>query len=100
LFCSGQIGLDRETGELVTGGARAEARRALESLGCVLAEAGLDFGDVVKTTVYFVDLAEFAIVNDVYEEFVRPPYPARATVGVASLPRGARVEVEAIARRR
>jgi 2-iminobutanoate/2-iminopropanoate deaminase len=85
---------------LVTGGVRAEARRALESLSRVLAEAGLDFGDVVKTTFYLVDLGEFAMANEVYAEFVRPPYPARATVGVAALPRGARVEVEAIARRR
>jgi 2-iminobutanoate/2-iminopropanoate deaminase len=98
LICSGQIGLDPETGTLVTGGVRAEARRALESLG--LAETGLDFRDVVKTTLYLVDLAEFAIVNEVYAEFVRPPYPARSTVGVAALPRDARVEVEAIARRR
>jgi len=96
----GQIGLDPATGELVSGGVGAEARRALESLGRVLFEAGLDFGDVVKTTIYLVDLAEFAMVNEVYSEFVRPPYPARATVGVAALPRGARVEIEAIARRR
>jgi 2-iminobutanoate/2-iminopropanoate deaminase len=100
LFCSGQIGLDPAAGELVSGGVAAEARRALESLGRVLFEAGLDFGDVVKTTIYLVDLAEFAMVNEVYSEFVRPPYPARATVGVAALPRGARVEIEAIARRR
>jgi 2-iminobutanoate/2-iminopropanoate deaminase len=84
----------------VTGGVRAEARRALESLSRVLAEAGLDLGDVVKTALYWVDLVEFAMVNEVYAEFVRSPYPARATVGVAALPRGARVEVEAISRRR
>ena len=100
LFCSGQIGLDAQTTDLVAGGIRAEARRALENLGRVLAEAGLGFGDVVKTTIYLVDLAEFATVNEIYAEFVRPPYPARATVGVATLPRGARVEIEAIARRR
>jgi 2-iminobutanoate/2-iminopropanoate deaminase len=100
LFCSGQIGLDARTGELVAGGIREEARRALENLEHVLLEAGLGFGDVVKTTLYLVDLAEFAAVNEIYAEFVRPPYPARATVGVAALPRNARVEIEAIARRR
>ena len=76
---------------------RAERSRA--SAACS-SEAGLDFGDVVKTTIYLVDLAEFAMVNEVYAEFVRPPYPARASVGVAALPRGARVEIEAVARRR
>jgi 2-iminobutanoate/2-iminopropanoate deaminase len=99
LFCSGQIGLDARTGELVAGGIREEARQALENLEHVLREAGLGFGEVVKTTLYLVELAEFAAVNEIYAEFVRPPYPARATVGVAALPRGARVEVEAIARR-
>ena len=71
LFCSGQIGLDPEAGELVSGGVCVEAQRALESLGRVLFEAGLDFRDVVKTTIYLVDLAEFAVVNEVYAEFVR-----------------------------
>jgi 2-iminobutanoate/2-iminopropanoate deaminase len=96
---SGQIGLDGRTGEVVAGGVREEARRALDNLGHVLREAGLGFGEVVKTTVYLVDLAEFTAVNEIYAGFVRPPYPARATVGVAALPRGARVEIEAIARR-
>ena len=72
----------------MTGDVPAEARRALENLRLVLVEAGFDFGDVVKTTLYMVDLAELAMVNEVYAEFVLPPYPARATVGVAALPRG------------
>ena len=99
LFCSGQIGLDPESGELVGGGVGEEARRALRNLEAVLAEAGLGFERVVKTTIYLVDLGEFSIVNEVYGEFVRAPYPARATVGVAALPRGARVEIEAVAKR-
>ncbi len=100
LFCSGQVGLDPESGELVGGGVGDETRRALLNLEAVLAQAGLRFEHVVKTTLYLVDLADFAAVNTVYGEFVRSPFPARATVGVAALPRGARVEIEAIARRR
>ena len=100
LFCSGQIGLDPQSGQLVAGGVREETRRALLNLGSVLAEAGLGFEDLVKTTLYLVDLGDFAVVNEVYGEFARSPYPARATVGVAALPRGAKVEIDAIARRR
>ena len=100
LFCSGQIALDPATGDIVPGGVGAEARQVLANLAAVLAEAGLAFGDVVKTTIYLVDLADFATVNAIYGECFRAPFPARATVGVAALPRGARVEIEAIARRR
>lgn len=99
VFCSGQIGLDPASGQLVGGGTVAEAERVLQNLAAVLAAAGLGFEHVVRTTIYLVDLAEFAAVNEVYARFVRPPYPARATVGVAALPRGARVEIDAIARR-
>ena len=100
VFCSGQVGLDPTTGELVTGGVAEEARRALSSLEAILAEAGLKFDDVVKTTIYLVRMDDFAVVNEVYDEFVTPPFPARATVAVAALPRGARVEIDAVARRR
>lgn len=100
LFCSGQIGLDPATGELVAGGAASECRRALENLRAVLAEAGLDLRDVVKTTIYLADLADFEAVNRTYAAALVEPYPARATVGVAALPRGARVEIEAVAVRR
>lgn len=99
VFCSGQIGLDPESGELVGGGAAAECRRAMENLGAVLAAAGLDFGDVVKTTIYLTDLRTFAAVNEVYGSYFSAPYPARATVGAAALPRGASVEIEAFARK-
>ena len=100
VFCSGQVGLDPASGRLVLGGVAAEAARALENLAAVLSAAGLDLGDVVKTTVYLVDLAEFAAVNEVYARYFHAPYPARATVGVAALPAGARVEIEAVATRR
>jgi 2-iminobutanoate/2-iminopropanoate deaminase len=97
VYCSGQIGLDPASGQMVGGGTAAEAERVLQNLGAVLAAAGLEFTHVVKTTIYLVDLADFGAVNEVYARFVRPPYPARATVGVAALPRGARVEIDAIA---
>jgi 2-iminobutanoate/2-iminopropanoate deaminase len=99
LFCSGQIGLDPQSGELVHGGAAAEARQALANLQAVLSAAGLRFADVVKTTIYLVDLSDFSAVNEIYGEFAVSPFLARATVGVAALPRGARVEIEAIARK-
>lgn len=97
LFLSGQIGLDPATGALVGGGVVAEARRALENLCAVLEAAGAPRDSVVRTTIYLVDLADFAAVNDVYAEFFSAPFPARVTVGVAALPRGARVEIAAIA---
>ena len=100
VFCSGQVGLDPASGRLVPGGVAAEAARALESLAAVLSAAGLGLGDIVKTTVYLVDLAEFAAVNEVYARYFHAPYPARATVGVAALPAGARVGIEAVATRR
>jgi 2-iminobutanoate/2-iminopropanoate deaminase len=100
LFFAGQIPIDPESGELVEGGAADQTRRALENLKALLGAAGLGFDDVVKTTVFMVDLAEFAAMNGVYAEYFSEPYPARSTVQVAALPKGARVEVEAIARGR
>jgi len=99
VFCSGQIALDHTTGHLVAGGIETETRCVLENLREVLEAAGLTLGDVLKTTVFVVDLAEFDIVNRVYGEHFNAPYPARSTVQVAALPRHARVEIEAIARR-
>ena len=98
LFCSGEIGLDPASGRLVGGGVGEEARQALRNLAAVLSAAGIGFEDVVKTTIYLVDLGDFAVVNEIYGEFARAPYPSRATIGVAALPRGARVEIEATAR--
>ncbi len=97
VFLSGQIGLDPQTGNLVPGGTAAEAEQVLRNLSAVLAACGLSFRAVVRTTIYLVDLADFATVNEVYGRHMQPPYPARATVGVAALPRGARVEIDAIA---
>lgn len=97
VFLSGQIGLDPASGNLVSGGIEAETEQALRNLAAVLAAAGLTFADVVRTTIYLTDLGNFPKVNEIYDRFVSEPYPARATVGVASLPRGAMVEIDAIA---
>ena len=97
VFCAGQIGLDPVTGRLVAGGAVAEAERACENLRAVLAAAGLTLAAVVKTTVYLVDLADGPPVGEVYSRYFAPPHPARATVQVAALPAGARIEIDAIA---
>ena len=100
VFCSGQLGLDPATGELVEGDTAAQAERALRNLGSVLDAAGCSFGDVAKVTVFLTDLADFAPMNAVYQRFMGDPPPARSTVEVAALPKGARVEIEAIAVRR
>ncbi len=99
VFVSGQLGLEPASGRLVSGGAAAEARQALANVRSVLQAAGLELADVVRTTVYLADIGEFAAVNEVYAEFFSSPYPARVTVGVAALPRGARVEIDALAYR-
>ena len=98
VFCSGQLGMDPATGQLVDGIAN-QAERAMLNLEAVLAAAGASLADVVKTTIFLSDLANFAAVNDVYAGHVIAPAPARSTVQVAALPRGALVEIEAIARR-
>ena len=98
VFCSGQVGIDAATGALVSGGITAETDRVIANLAAVLGAAGLSLADVVKTTVYLVDLGEFRVMNEVYERHFRAPYPARATVQVAALPAGARIEIEAVAR--
>ena len=98
VFCSGQVGLDPATGELVEG-VEAQAERALRNLTAVLDAAGLGFADVVKTTIFLADVNDFSTVNGVYSRFMPDPPPARSTFGVGGLPRGARVEIEAIARR-
>lgn len=101
VFTSGQIGLDPVSGQLVEGGTEAQTRQAMANLAAVLAAAGLTFGDVVKTTIFLIDMDDFGAVNGVYgESFEDAPKPARSTVAVAALPRGARVEIEAIALRR
>ena len=99
VFISGQIGLDAATGELVGGGVIAETEQVLHNLQNVLATGGLHFNDVVRTSIYLVDLKDFAAVNEIYGRYLRAPYPARSTIGVAALPRGARVEIDLIAAR-
>ena len=98
VFCSGQLGLDPVNGELVDG-VEAQADRALRNLQSVLDAAGLSFDDVVKTTIFLADIGDFAAVNAVYGRFMPDPPPARSTVQVGALPKGGRVEIEAIARR-
>ena len=100
VFCAGQIGLDPASGKLVSGGTVAELEQAVANLAAVLAAAGLRLDDVVKTTVFLVDLADGPAMNAAYAKAFAPPYPARSTVGVRALPAGARIEVEAIAARR
>jgi len=97
LFCSGQIPLDPVSGELVVGTVEQETERVMENLRGVLEAAGTDFDHLVKTTIYLTDMADFAAVNQVYGQYFSAIKPARATVAVAALPRGARVEIEAIA---
>lgn len=97
VWCSGQIGLDPATGELVPGGVEAEARQALANLRAVLTAAGATPAHVVKTTLYLVDMADFARVNAIYGEVFSGVAPARATVAVAALPKVARFEIDAIA---
>ena len=98
LFTAGQVALDPAKGELVSGGIVEQTTRALENLRAVLKEAGTDFSQVVKTTVFLVDMADFNEMNEVYGRAFGPHRPARSTVAVAALPRGARVEIEMIAR--
>lgn len=97
VFCSGQIPLDPVTGALVEGDIAAQTRQVLENLGAVLAAADAGFAHVVRTTIFLADMADFAAVNAVYGERFSQDPPARATVQAAGLPRGARVEIDAIA---
>jgi 2-iminobutanoate/2-iminopropanoate deaminase len=99
VFLSGQIPLDPAGGKLVEGDVVAQTERVLDNLHAVLAAAGLDFADVVKTTIYLTDLSTFPRVNEAYARRFPADPPARATVGVAALPRGALVEIDAVARR-
>lgn len=97
LYMSGQIPLDPATGKLVEGDIKAQTERVMDNLGAVLAAAGLGFEHVVRTTIFLADLADFAVVNETYGKRFEKEPPARATVQVAALPRGSRVEIDAIA---
>ncbi len=98
MFLSGQVPIDPATGELVAGDIAVQTERVLDNLAAVLAAAGCSFAQVVKTTIYLVDLADFQIVNQTYAKRFTGAPPARATVQVSALPKGARVEIDAIAR--
>ena len=97
MYLSGQVALDPASGELVGDSVEEQAARVLENLGSVLAAAGSGFERVLKTTVYLIDMNEFAVVNEVYTRYFGDSRPARATLQVAALPKGARVEIDAIA---
>jgi 2-iminobutanoate/2-iminopropanoate deaminase len=96
VYCSGQIGLDPKTGSLADG-IVSQTARAISNIEAVLAASGLSLRDVVKTTVFMADLSEFAKMNEEYARHFSTPYPARSTVQAAALPRGARVEIDAVA---
>lgn len=96
VYLSGQIPLDPATAELVGGDITAQTRRVFENLTAVCAAAGGSLADIVRVGIYLTDLADFAAVNAVMAEYCRQPYPARSTIGVSALPRGARVEIDAI----
>ena len=98
LFTAGQIALEPDTGRLVEGSVVEQTHRVLKNLSAVLAAAGASWADVVKTTIYLVDLADFPTVNELYGQRLGAARPARSTVQVAALPRGALVEIDAIAR--
>ncbi len=100
VFCSGQIGIDPQSGQLAGPSAGEQAARCIENLKAVLEAAGLGLGDVVKTTVFLTDMADFSAVNEAYAARFTGDPPARSAVAVASLPKGAKVEIEAIAVRR
>jgi 2-iminobutanoate/2-iminopropanoate deaminase len=97
LFTAGQVGFDPATGELVDGGIAEQTRQVLANIRAILEAGGSGLGQVVKTTVFLVDMADFAAMNEVYAEAFGAHRPARSTVAVAALPRGARVEIEAVA---
>lgn len=97
VFCSGQIPIDPATGNLVDGDITAQTEQVMRNLAALCEAAGANLDNVVKTTVYMVDLAEFAKVNEVYGKYFTEPYPARATAQASALPKGARIEIEAIA---
>jgi 2-iminobutanoate/2-iminopropanoate deaminase len=97
LFCSGQIPINPQTGDIVAGDVSAQAERVLRNLEAVLTAAGVTFADVVKTTIFLIDMNDFAAVNAVYEKYFGSAKPARSTVAVAALPKNARIEIDCIA---
>jgi 2-iminobutanoate/2-iminopropanoate deaminase len=97
LFCSGQIPLDPKSGEIVSGDVATQTRRVLDNIATILRTEGLTFDHVVKTTIFLTNLADFQTVNEIYGSYFKQDFPARSTVQVSALPRGANVEIEVIA---
>jgi 2-iminobutanoate/2-iminopropanoate deaminase len=97
IYCAGQIPLDPKSGQIVSGGIETQTRRVLDNIGAVLRAEGLTLDEVVKTTIFLMDLADFQTVNEIYASYFKQQPPARSTVQVAGLPKGARVEIEVIA---
>jgi 2-iminobutanoate/2-iminopropanoate deaminase len=97
LFVSGQVPIDPATGQMIEGDVTAQTRRALDNVGALLVAADRSFADVVRTTIFLADMNDFAAVNAIYAQYFSEPYPARATVQVARLPKDARVEIDVIA---
>ena len=97
IYCAGQIPLDPKTGQIVSGGVDVQTRRVMENISAVLKAEGLNFDHIVKTTIFLMDLNDFQTVNEIYGSYFKQQPPARSTVQVAGLPKGARVEVEVIA---
>lgn len=99
VFVSGQLGMDTATGKLVEGGVEAETHQIMRNLAAILGDVGLSYGDIVKTTIFVADMADFPVVNAAYGEYVADAKPARSTVEVAALPLGVQIEIEVIAAR-
>ncbi|XP_007532807.1 2-iminobutanoate/2-iminopropanoate deaminase isoform X2 [Erinaceus europaeus] len=97
VYVSGQVGMDPSSGQLVPGGVTAETKQALKNMGEILKAADCDFSNVVKTTVLLADINDFNTVNEIYKQYFKDYFPARAAYQVAALPKGSRVEIEAIA---
>ncbi|NXK55002.1 RIDA deaminase, partial [Chauna torquata] len=97
MYIAGQIGIEPSSGQLVSGGAKEEAKQALKNMGEILKAAGCDYDNVVKTTVLMADMKDFNDINDIYKQFFKSNFPARAAYQVVALPKGARVEIEAVA---
>ncbi|KAM8810514.1 2-iminobutanoate/2-iminopropanoate deaminase [Eudromia elegans] len=97
MYIAGQIGLEPSSGQLVSGGVKEEAKQALKNIGEILKAAGCDYRNVVKTTILMADMKDFNDINDVYRQFFTTNFPARAAYQVAALPKGAQVEIEAVA---
>jgi 2-iminobutanoate/2-iminopropanoate deaminase len=99
VFVAGQLGIDPESGEVVAGGIAEQTDRAMRNIRAILEEAGSGLDKVLKTSIFLVDLGDFAAMNEVYARHLTEPFPARATVQIGALPSGARVEIEAVAHR-